>query len=152
ALDGGHRELGKTLISLHRDDDAEQELRQAGPDDPEALYFLGALLSQTRPAEAITLLERARERTPDFWGPLYYLGRIAVEQGRAKDALPLLERAAGLKPTEPAVQYQLAKAFQQQGRNAEARAAFARVKTLKDQSLRKEVDILSPEPRKPLNR
>jgi tetratricopeptide (TPR) repeat protein len=149
ALEGAHRELGKTLTSLHRDDDAERELRKAGSADPEALYFLGALLSQTRPKEAIALLNRARELTPDFWGPLYYLGRIAVEQHRPNDAVPLLERAAKLKPQESAIPYQMGKALQQQGKPAEARAAFARVKELKDQALNKEMGILSPEPAKP---
>jgi tetratricopeptide (TPR) repeat protein len=149
SFEGAHRELGKTLTSLHRDDEAERELRQAGPSDPEALYFLGASMSQTRPKEAVALLNRARELTPDFWGPLYYLGRIAVEQHRPGDAVPLLERAAKLKPLESAIPYQLGKAFQQQGKQAEARAAFARVKQLKDQSLNKEVDILSGQREKP---
>lgn len=143
SLEGAHRELGKTLTSLHRDGDAERELRQAGPQDPEALYFLGALLSQSRPQEAIELLNRANRLMPDFWSPLYYLGRLAVEQHRPADAVPLLQRAAKLKPQESAIYYQLGKALQQQGKQTEARAAFARVKQLKDRELNKEVDLLS---------
>jgi tetratricopeptide (TPR) repeat protein len=144
-----HRELGKTLTSLHNDSEAERELRSAGNDDPEALYFLGALLSQTQPKEAAALLHRAHELMPDFWAPLYYLGRIAVEQHRPNDAVPVLERAAKLKPQESAIAYQLGKAYQAQGKPVEARAAFARVKQLKEQSLRKEVDILSNPRQKP---
>jgi protein O-GlcNAc transferase len=134
AVDGAHRELGKTLISLHDDENGEKELRLASPDDAEALYFLGGLLARTRPGEAIPILERARELSPDLWGPHYYLGRIYVEQGRAKEALPLLELAAKLNPAESAIQYQLGRALQKVGREAEAQAAFARVTALKNRA------------------
>jgi tetratricopeptide (TPR) repeat protein len=143
-LEGAHRELGKTLISLRDDDNAEKELRLAGPADTEALYFLGALLSQKQPTEAEALLKKAREQSPDFWGPLYYLGRLEAEQGRTKEAIPLLERAAKMNPEESAIQYQLGRAMQKAGREPEARAAFEKVKKLKENSLRKEVDTLSP--------
>jgi tetratricopeptide (TPR) repeat protein len=146
SFDGVHRELGKTLVSLHQDEAAIEELRKAQPNDAEALYFLGAALSQSKPAEAIPLLNRAKELTPDFWGPWYYLGRIALDQSRTKQAIPFLEQAAKLKPRETAIHYQLAKAFQQSGHSAEAQAEFARVKQLKGQALQKEVDILSVGP------
>jgi Flp pilus assembly protein TadD len=131
ALDGAHRELGKALISLRAEESAEKELRQASPDDSEALYFLGGLLARTRAEEAIPVLERARELAPDLWGPSYYLGRIYLDQGRVKDALPLLERAARLNPEESAIQYQLGRALQKVGRAADAQAAFARMSELK---------------------
>jgi tetratricopeptide (TPR) repeat protein len=143
-LDGAHRELGKTLISLRDDENAAKELRLADPEDAEALYFLGGVLSQSDPAAAIPLLNRAREMNPEFWGAFYYLGRIEVDRGRASEALPLLQRAARLNPEESAVQYQLGRALQKAGRSAEARAAFARVKQLKESSLQKEVDALQP--------
>src|SRR5439155_5423371 len=57
-VDGAHRELGKALISLHDDENAEKELRLASPDDAEALYFLGGLVARTRPGEAIPILEK----------------------------------------------------------------------------------------------
>ena len=132
-----HRELGKTLVSLH-DENAEAELRKASPEDSEALYFLGGLLAQTRVTEAVPLLLKAGQLSPDFWGPPYYLGRIYADQGRVKEALPLLGRAAKLNPEEPAVQYQLGRALQKAGRAADAQAAFARVKQLKDRSSKKQ--------------
>jgi tetratricopeptide (TPR) repeat protein len=144
-FNGVHRELGKTLISLRDDDGAEKELRQAGSDDEEALYFLGAVLARSHRSEAIPILTRARELCPDFWGPLYYLGRIYLEQSQPKQALPLLERAARLKPDEPAIQYQLGGALRKTGREAEARAAFERVTQLKSTSLKSEIDVLSPQ-------
>ncbi len=144
SFDGVHRELGKAFTSLRRDEEAQTELRKAGSDDAEALYFLGALVSRTRPTEGIALLTRAHLMTPDFWGPLYYLGRIAVEQRKPQEAVLFLKKASILKPDESAIQYQLAKAFQQLGRDTEAKAAFARVKQLKSRSLQNAVDILSP--------
>jgi len=134
AFDGAHRELGKALISLNDDENAEKELREAPPDDFEALYFLGGLLARTRPAEAIPILEKARTLAPDMWGPPYYLGRIYVDQGRTTEALSLLERAAKLNPDESAIQYQLGRAFQKAGREADAKAAFDRVTKIKNRS------------------
>lgn len=146
-FDGAHRELGKTLISLRDNSHAEKELRLAGNNDPEALYYLGALLCQMNPAEAVKLLNRAHEMTPDFWGSMYYLGRAYLEEDKLKDALPLLSRAAQLNPAEPAIQYQLGRALKKAGRSAEAEAAFGRVKELKSKSLQAEVDILDTAPR-----
>ena len=143
-FNGVHRELGKTLISLRDDEGAEKELRQAGSGDEEALYFLGAVLARAHRTEAIPILTRAQELSPDFWGPLYYLGRLYLEQGQPKQALPLLERAARLKPDEPAIQYQLGGALRKAGREAEARAAFERVKQLKSMTAKSEIDVLSP--------
>jgi predicted Zn-dependent protease len=74
----------------------------------------------------------------------YYHGRIYLEQGRTKEALEFLERAAKARPDEAAVQYQLWRALRKSGREAEARAAFARVKRLKNVSLEKESEIVSP--------
>ena len=139
-----HRELGKTLISLRRDEEAEQELRLSNPDDAEAAYFLGALLWRTKPAEAASLLRRAHGLTPDFWGPLYYLGRLNVQEGRLKEGIPQLEQAARLKPGLAAIPYQLAAAYKRAGRDAEAKAALARVKELNGNALREEVGILTP--------
>ena len=138
-----HRELGKTLISLRRDDEAEQELRLSNPEDAEAAYFLGALLWRTKPDEAASLLTRAHSLTPDFWGPLYYLGRLNVKEGRLKEGIPQLEEAARLKPGLAAIPYQLAAAYKRAGRNEEAKAALARVKELNGNALQKEVGILT---------
>lgn len=148
-FEGAHRELGKTLISLREDEAAEKELKLEKPADSETLYFLGALLSQKRPEEAAVLLKQSLALTPDFWGPLYYLGRMDAEAGRVKQALPLLERAAAMNPEESGIQYQLGRALQKAGRELEAKIAFARVKELKEKSLRKEVNILSPDLRRP---
>ncbi len=141
---GAHRELGKTYVSLHDDENAEKELRLAGPDDPEALYFLGAAIAHTQPNEAIGLLEKAHRLNPEFWGPLYYLGRIQVAMGHSGEAIRLLTQASKFNPEEPAIYYQLGQAYKKAGRPTEAQAALARVKDLKSRTLQKEIQVLSP--------
>ena len=143
-----HRELGKAYFSLRDYDNAEKELRQADPQDSDALYYLGACLAESRPDEAILLLKKAEGLAPDVWGPLYYLGRIYVERGQVADALSVLQRAAKLNPDESGIQYQLGRALQKAGRESESKAAFARVKEIKDRALQKEVDAISPNSKK----
>ena len=140
---GAHRELGKTLISLRNNEEAEKQLRLEDPDDGEAAYFLGALLWRTKPVEALALLNRARNDTPDFWGPLYYLGRLNIEEGRLDEGIAQLKQAARLKPDSSTIYYQLALAYKRKGQAAEAKAALARVKELGGQSLQKEIDVIS---------
>jgi tetratricopeptide (TPR) repeat protein len=142
-LTDAHRELGKALISLRENDAAEKELRQTAPDDAEALYFLGGLLAQNNRPDAIPILEKARQLSPDFWGSWYYLGKIGLDQGRVREAVADLSHAASLEPDEASVQYQLGRAFQKAGRPADAKAAFDRVRQLKAGSLQKEVDSLA---------
>jgi tetratricopeptide (TPR) repeat protein len=139
-----HRELGKTLISLRDNDAAARELRLAGPEDSEALYFLGGVLAQENRSEAVVLLEKARSLNPDFWGSWYYLGKFLLDHGDVRAALADLASAAQLRPDESAVQYQLGRAYQKSGRAVEAKAAFERVRLLKARSLQHEVDTLRP--------
>ncbi len=139
-----HRELGKTLTSLRRDGEAEAELRQAGSDDAEAKYFLGALFWREKPEEAAKLLTKAHDLTPDFWGPLYYLGRLNVERSHLDEGIRQLQQAAKLKPERSAIFYQLAIAYKRAGREAEAKAALAHVKNLNSRALQNEIDIIAP--------
>ena len=134
ALPGLALETGKTLVSLRDYEQAETLLREALSEDNrslEAQYFLGALLvQQSRPREALALLESVRSRRPDLWGTSYYLGKGKLALGEAAAALPLLEQAARRAPGEAAVQYQLARALNALGRKQQAAAAFARVSRL----------------------
>lgn len=139
-----HRELGKALTSLRRDDAAEAELRQADPEDAEVKYFLGALLWRDKPDDAATLLTKAHQLTPDFWGPLYYLGRLNVERDRLDEGIRQLQQAAKLKPERSVIFYQLAIAYKRAGRDAESRSALAQVKSLNSRALQKEIDIIAP--------
>lgn len=128
-------ELGKTYVSLRKEDDAVETLRAAlrqSPQDTEAAYYLGALLSET--PEGVALLEQVRKKRPDSWGALYYLGKALVKQDKAASAIPLLERASKLNPQESAVWFQLTTAYRRAGRLADAGAAAAKVRTLKQEA------------------
>jgi len=140
---GGHRELGKTLVSLRDNAAAVKELRLADANDPEALYFLGGVLAQENDPAAVSTLEKAQSLNPDFWGPYYYIGKLQFEQGKLREALVNLERAARLKPDESAALYQLARAYQKAGRAAEAQAVFEKVRQLKAAAQQKEAEVLN---------
>lgn len=128
-------ELGKTYVSLRREEEAIDALRgalQLSPQDTEAAYYLGALLSES--PEGVALLEQVRKKRPDSWGALYYLGKALLKQDRAAAALPLLEQAAKLNPRESAVWFQLTNAYRRTGRLVDARAAAAKVTALKQEA------------------
>ncbi len=133
-LPGLALETGKTHVSLRHTAAALERLHlavQQAP-DPEAQYFLGALLVQEgHYEEATPLLQAVADSRPDLWGTRYYLGKAQLALGHATAALPLLQRAAARAPGESAVQYQLARTLQALGRKAEAQQVFARVARLK---------------------
>jgi tetratricopeptide (TPR) repeat protein len=126
--DGVERELGKTLLSLRENAEAEAQFRAAlarDPDDLEAQYFLGAMLVQAgNPAAGQGYLESVARHRPGLWGTYYYLGKARLASGQARAAIPLLQEAARRAPGEVPVQYQLARALQAAGRKAEAARAF----------------------------
>ncbi len=139
SIPGGHRELGKTYISLRRSSDALTSLKLAlGSDaaDAEALYFLGGTLVQEGNfAAAVGPLEKARTLNPDFWGNYYYLGRVRLAGNKPQEAVKLLGEASRLNPDEAAVYYQLSRALKFSGRNEESAQALAKVKELKARQL-----------------
>jgi tetratricopeptide (TPR) repeat protein len=145
-IPGGHRELGKTYISLRRPEPAMAELKlaiAADPADSEALYFLGGALVQEGSFDtAIAPLEKARILSPDFWGNYYYLGRVRLSQQKPQEAAKLLGQASRLNPNESAVYYQLARALKLCGRNEESLRALAKVKALKAGKLDQAVETL----------
>ena len=135
---GGHRELGKVLLS-QRNPEATRELTLAvrqDARDSEALYFLGAsLLQDGQLDEAVRNLELARILNPEFWGNYFYLGTARLQANQAAQAIPHLQRAAELNSSESAVFYQLGRALAAAGKPAEAAQAMQRVKDLKALSL-----------------
>jgi cytochrome c-type biogenesis protein CcmH/NrfG len=133
-LPGLLRELGKTYVSLRRNDEARtlfEDVLRRNPSDAEAQYFLGALLVQEGDlTRGVALLERARVARPDFWGSWYYLGKAHLEEDRVKEGVAALERAAELNPNESSVFYLLARALRRAGRTAEVQRAVDRFKAL----------------------
>jgi predicted Zn-dependent protease len=140
-LPGLQLELGKTMVSLRKEDEAAAALRKAlrqTPGDTEAAYYLGALLSQSDGdvPEGIELLEQVRKKRPDSWGAFYYLGKALLKQEKTALAVPMLEQAAKLNPTESAIWFQLMQAYRKAGRVADSRAATARFNALKQEANR----------------
>jgi predicted Zn-dependent protease len=137
-----HRELGKVLISLHQNADAEKELSLAirqDREDGEAYYFLGALELQEHKLDAAgAYLETARELLPDSWAVYFYLGRLRQQEAKPAEAVTLLQRAARLNPVESSIYYRLAQALKSAGREAESRAVLQRVKDLKAKDLQRD--------------
>jgi tetratricopeptide (TPR) repeat protein len=132
-LTGAHLELAKVLVSL-RNPEATTELSIAireNPDDPEALYDLGAaLLQEDRTGAAVKYLERARQLDPAFWGTYFNLGKAKLSQGLDAEAVPLLTRAAELNPSSFAVFYELGRALLATGQPEKGRRAMQRVREL----------------------
>jgi len=148
-------ELAKTLISLRDSEGAERELTailKAKPDQPDAAYYLGALLvQQSREAEGKPLLEVARRARPDAWGSYYYLGRAELQTGQPAKAIPLLEHASALNPDETAVWYQLARAYQAAGRPDDARRARDRHTFLRKRSIERAEQAIAPNRQIPIS-
>lgn len=130
---GAHLELAKVLVSL-RNPEAAAELAVAireSPDDPEALYDLGAaLLQEERIGDAVKYLERARQLDPAFWGTYFNLGKAKITQGLEAEAVPLLTRAAELNPSSFAVFYELGRALLATGQPEKGGRAMQRVREL----------------------
>jgi Flp pilus assembly protein TadD len=136
---GLQSELGKTLVSLRKEDEAVAAFRKAlqqAPEDTEAAYYLGALLSQNDNEEGLALLEKVRAKRPDSWGALYYLGKALLKQDKAAAAVPMLEKAAKLNPGESAIWFQLIQGYRKAGRPADSRAATVRFNVLKQEANR----------------
>lgn len=133
-------ELGKTLVSLRKENEAVAALRKAlqqSPEDTEAAYYLGALLTQNEASEeGLQLLQRVQVKRPDSWGALYYLGKALLKRDKATAAVPLLEKAAKLNPNESAIWFQLIQGYRKAGRPADSRAATARFTALKQEANR----------------
>ena len=69
------------------------------PDNERALFCQGYLLrAQGRWAEAIAVLQRVIELTPNDYAAYRQLGFCRIAQGQPEDALPALERAIRLDP------------------------------------------------------
>ena len=133
-LPGAHRELGRTLLGMHQNADAERELRlaiQADPTDASALYSLGALLVQSsRFADGRTILEQAQNAAPDSWATAFYLGKAAYELHDTPLAEKQLRRATELNPDEPGAPYLLARILRAEGHTDEAAQLMQRVSAL----------------------
>ena len=86
---------------------------------------------QSNDAEAIKVLESARQTNPGKYLLEYYFGMIANRLGRYDEARAALENAARLDPRSPDPQFELGKLFESQQNWERARQAFERVIALR---------------------
>jgi predicted TPR repeat methyltransferase/thioredoxin-like negative regulator of GroEL len=84
----------------------------ADPGHPEALHWLGVLLTQAgRPAEAVPLLARAADLRPDDPAFRQNLGQASLAAGDTTAAVAALERANGMSRDRPETAAALAQAY-----------------------------------------
>jgi tetratricopeptide (TPR) repeat protein len=86
---------------------------------------------QANDAEAIKVLESARQTNPGKYLLEYYFGMIANRLGRYDEARAALENAARLDPRSPDPQFELGKLFESQQDWERAQQAFERVIALR---------------------
>lgn len=78
-----------------------REIVRQHPDYPPALYALATVLEDTgRSAEALPLLQTARQLDPDFAGVYYLVGKIRLDQRRPTLAADEMRRFLELWPHE----------------------------------------------------
>lgn len=102
-------------------DTAKQQAALAvGPDYTRAM----TLMEQGKDEEALALLRKVAEKTPQFSGPLVNQALILNKQQKFSEAQALLEKALELNPANPFANNQLGIALRGQGKFAEAKDAY----------------------------
>lgn len=139
--EGSHRrpdllfDLGAVLEVTGQWKRAEQaflESLESRPDDPWLLNYLGYSWADRNENldEALDLIERALERTPNDGMVIDSLGWVFYRLGRYDEAAVELERAVGLEPAEAVIIDHLGDAYWKTGRYYEARYQWRHVLTL----------------------
>jgi tetratricopeptide (TPR) repeat protein len=116
---------------------ARNAFRAALATDPQLdVAYVGLAQTYAREAndaEAIHILEGAREKLPGHYLLEYYFGMLASRLGRELEAIPALEKAAQLQPNSPDPWFELAKLYASQQNWAQARQDLERVIELNPQ-------------------
>lgn len=114
--------------------DAFQAALAADPQLDAAYVGLAQTYSrQANDAEAIQILEAARDKLPGHYLLEYYFGLLASRLGREQDAIIALEKAARLKPESPGPLFELGKLYSSQQDWPRARRALEQVIELSPQ-------------------
>jgi tetratricopeptide (TPR) repeat protein len=127
----------QTAVALHRQgrlDEAEQHYRAAlvtFPNEPEVLYGLGLVSSQTgRVDEATYRFEQVLALNAHHAGALMGLSEALETSGRQQEAHAVIERLVATEPSNAAAHFVLGRILKQLGRFAESRQAFAQAVAL----------------------
>ncbi len=128
-------DLGAMLEVTGHWERAEQaflESLESRPNDPWLLNYLGYSWADRNEnlEEALDLIERALEQTPDDGMVIDSLGWVLYRLGRYDEAVIELERAVGLEPAEAVIIDHLGDAYWKTGRRYEARFQWRHVLTL----------------------
>ncbi|HEV2472108.1 MAG TPA: tetratricopeptide repeat protein [Chthonomonadales bacterium] len=118
-------------------DAARDAFRSALATDPELdVAYVGLAQTYAREAndaEAINILQKARERRPGHYLLEYYFGLLASRLGRGEEAAVSLEKAAQLEPQSPDPFFELGKLHETQQDWPQARQALEHVIELNPQ-------------------
>jgi len=121
-------------------------LRQAGagyrallvddPGDPDALHWLGVLLTQAGDAAAgIPLLQRAVDAVPDDAAWQHNLGQALLAAGRLDDAITALTESAALEPGRAETFLALARVYAIRRAGSDPSAAVAALRRAHEQGI-----------------
>ena len=130
SLDTPHYMLGMIYLNMHEYDKAIAEAEKGvelNPNGHEALGLLGWFLNCAgRPAEAVTLLERAMRLNP-MPPAIYYgfLGTSHMLMHRYEKATAILEKGVQVQPDNSPCLVYLAAAYSMSGRQEDARKTAA---------------------------
>ncbi|QOV89854.1 tetratricopeptide repeat protein [Humisphaera borealis] len=134
-----HLQIGLEHHRAGRVRQAEEAYRAvlaAAPDDPEALHWLGVLLTQAgQPAEAIPLLQRAVAGREGDAAYHHNLGQALLMTGRIDDAIAALTESAALEPSRGETFLALARAYAVRRSAGDATAAVAALKRAGEQGI-----------------
>ena len=144
--DTGCLNMGITLLSMGRYDDAQRVIAKSverDPHSPRAWYSLGLL------EKAQGQLDAAREDfqkvaviDPDDAGTQYFLGYLASQAQKYDEAVAAFKRAIDLDPFHASAEYGLAQAEQHLGDAVGAKAHLERFQHITDEKLGKPIRFL----------
>jgi tetratricopeptide (TPR) repeat protein len=106
------------------------------PENAWANYYYAVNLSQTMPARAQSLLEKAVRLDPGMGAAWLELGILFAEQGKYSQAIPAWQRAIAAGVIE--AHYRLAQAWRRTGEPEKAKAEIEKFEQLSKQSAEKE--------------
>jgi tetratricopeptide (TPR) repeat protein len=124
-----HLNLGNVYAQTQRQNDAEEEFRQAialQPDYAEAYSNLGLLLESRDKAQASVLEEKALALRPTYAEPMKALARLKIQAGDYPSGIALLQRVVASDPYEPGPYIDLGVACNEAKLWQQAVAAFRR--------------------------
>jgi tetratricopeptide (TPR) repeat protein len=128
---------GRAYARMVLRDEAIAAFREALGIDPGCNYCRYELAEQLadagEPAEAESLLLQVVERSPENAAAQYQLGKLLASRGETHQAIAALEAAIAVDQNYEGAWYQLGKLYSQTADIGKAKAAFAKIKQIKDQ-------------------